>query len=202
VEGIVGLIGFRARFLGEADHAGTTPMGLRRDALCGAATAVLELRDAGLARDDITTNVGIISAEPGSFNVIPGAAEFSIDVRSATEDGYATLEPLVRDTLGRIAAEQNLELELTEAYRLEPLPLDATLIDLLEQAASAEAASSRRMPSGAGHDAMEVGRHVPAGMLFVPSRRGISHSPEEFTEPEQCELGARVLARALESLLA
>ncbi len=202
VTGIVGLIGFRARFVGEANHAGTTPMRLRRDALCGAATAVLALRDAGRARDDITTNVGIISAEPGGFNVVPGAAEFTIDVRSATEDGYATLEPLVRETLDRIAAEQNLELELSEAYRLEPLPLAPELIDVLERAAGAEGATSMRMPSGAGHDAMEVGRHVPAGMLFVPSRKGISHSPEEFTEPDHCELGARVLARALEKLLA
>jgi hydantoinase/carbamoylase family amidase len=202
VTGIVGLIGFRARLVGEANHAGTTPMRLRRDALCGAATAVLALRDAARARDDITTNVGIISAEPGSFNVVPGAAEFTIDVRSATPEGYAALEPLVRETLGRIAAEQDLELELSEAYRLEPLPLAPELIDVLEQAAGAEGATSMRMPSGAGHDAMEVGRHVPAGMLFVPSRKGISHSPEEFTEPEHCELGARVLARALETLLA
>jgi hydantoinase/carbamoylase family amidase len=202
VTGIVGLIGFRVRLTGEANHAGTTPMSLRRDALCGAATAILALRDAGRARDDITTNVGIISAEPGGFNVVPGASEFTIDVRSATEDGYATLEPLVRDTLGRIAEEQGLELEISEAYRLDPLPLAPELVDVLEQAAAAEGATSRRMPSGAGHDAMEVGRHVPAGMLFVPSRKGISHSPEEFTEPEHCELGARVLARALETLLA
>ena len=202
VTGIVGLIGFRVRYTGEANHAGTTPMSLRRDALCGAATAILALRDAGRARDDITTNVGIISAEPGGFNVVPGASEFTIDVRSATEDGYATLEPLVRDTLGRIAEEQGLELEINEAYRLDPLPLAPELVDVLEQAAAAEGATSRRMPSGAGHDAMEVGRHVPAGMLFVPSRQGISHSPEEFTEPEHCELGARVLARALETLLA
>ena len=201
VTGIVGLIGYRARFVGEANHAGTTPMRLRRDALCGAATAVLELRDAALARDDITTNVGIISAEPGGFNVVPGAAEFSIDLRSATPEGYASLEPLVRDTLGRIASEQGLELELREVYRLEPLPLAPELIDALEQAAEDEGATHRRLPSGAGHDAMEVGRHVPSGMLFVPSRKGISHNPDEFTEPEHCELGARVLARTLEGLL-
>jgi hydantoinase/carbamoylase family amidase len=201
VTGIVGLIGFRARFVGEANHAGTTPMRLRRDALCGAAAAILALRDAGLARQDITTNVGIISAEPGGFNVVPGAAEFSIDVRSATQEGYASLEPLVRDTLERIAREQQLTLELSEAYRLEPLPLDPELIDALEQAAAKEGATHRRLPSGAGHDAMEIGRHAPSGMLFVPSRKGISHSPDEFTEPEHCELGARVLARALEDLL-
>ena len=201
VTGIVGLIGYRARFSGEANHAGTTPMGLRRDALCGAATAILALRDAALERDDITTNVGIVSAEPGGSNVVPGAAEFSIDVRSATEEGYASLEPLVRDTLDRIASEQGLELELREVYRLDPLPLAPELVDALERAAADEGATHRRLPSGAGHDAMEVGRHVPSGMLFVPSRKGISHNPDEFTEPEHCELGARVLARTLEGLL-
>ena len=201
VTGIVGLIGYRARFTGEANHAGTTPMGLRRDALCGAATAILALRDAALARDDITTNVGIVSAEPGGFNVVPGAAEFSIDVRSATPEGYASLEPMVRETLGRIAGEQGLELDLREVYRLEPLPLAPEIVNVLEQAAADEGATHRRLPSGAGHDAMEVGRFAPTGMLFVPSRSGISHNPEEFTEPEHCELGARVLARALEALV-
>jgi allantoate deiminase len=201
VTGIVGLIGFRARFTGEANHAGTTPMGLRRDALCGAATAILALRDAALVRDDITTNVGIVSAEPGGFNVVPGAAEFSIDVRSATPEGYASLEPMVRATLGRIAADQGLELDLTEVYRLEPLPLAPEIVDVVERAAVKQGATHRRLPSGAGHDAMEVGRHVPTGMLFVPSLKGISHNPDEFTEPEHCELGARVLASALEELL-
>jgi allantoate deiminase len=201
VTGIVGLIGFRARFTGEANHAGTTPMRLRRDALCGAAAAVLALRDAGRARGDITTNVGIISAEPGGFNVVPGAAEFTIDVRSATGEGYSMLEPMVRDTLARIAADEGLEVEITESYRLEPLPMTPEMVDVLAQAAVAEGASNMRLPSGAGHDAMEVGRHVPVGMLFVPSRKGISHSPDEYTEPEHCELGARVLARALEALV-
>ena len=120
--GVVTAIAGSSRYLvelaGVSSHAGTTPMGLRRDALCGAATAILALRDAGRARDDITTNVGIISAEPGGFNVVPGASEFTIDVRSATEEGYKTLEPLVRDTLGRIAEEQGLELEISEACLL------------------------------------------------------------------------------------
>ena len=202
VTGIAGQIGFRARFTGEANHAGTTPMQLRRDALCGAATAILALRDAALRRDDITTNVGIIEAEPGASNVVPGVAAFSIDVRSATTEGYASLEPLVRDTLERIAAEQGLELELSETFRHEPVSLAPELVGTLERAAETQGATHMRLPSGAGHDAMEIGRHVPSGMLFVPSRNGISHSPDEFTTPEQCELGMRVLAGALEELLA
>ena len=104
VTAITGMLGFRARFLGEANHAGTTPMAYRRDALAGAARAVLALRDEARSRDDMTANVGVISAEPGGFNVVPGAAELTIDVRSATADGFARLEPLVRGTLERIAA--------------------------------------------------------------------------------------------------
>jgi allantoate deiminase len=201
VTGIVGLLGFRARFLGEANHAGTTPMELRRDALAGAARAVLALRDEARAREDMTANVGVIAAEPGGFNVIPGAAEFSIDVRSPTAQGFARAEGFVGEALAVIADEERLGLELSETHRLEPVPLDPALQELLDRAAEAEEARHVRLSSGAGHDAMILGRHVPAGMLFVPSRGGVSHSPAEYTAPEHCELGARVLARALRELV-
>jgi allantoate deiminase len=201
VTGIVGLLGFRARFLGEANHAGTTPMGLRRDALAGAARAVLALRDEARRRDDMTANVGMCTVAPGGFNVIPDVADFSVDVRSPTPEGFAHVDGFVRDTLARIAADESLGLELEETHRLEPVPLAPELQDLLERAAGREGATHMRMASGAGHDAMVLGRHVPAAMLFVPSRGGISHNPDEYTAPEQCELGARVLARALADLL-
>jgi acetylornithine deacetylase/succinyl-diaminopimelate desuccinylase-like protein len=138
---------------------------------------------------------------PGGFNVIPGVAEFSVDVRSPTPEGFARVERFVRDTIQQIAGEERLELELEETHRLEPVPLDATLQDVLQRAADREGASHMRMPSGAGHDAMVLGRHIPTAMLFVPSRGGVSHNPDEYTAPEQCELGARVLARALSDLL-
>jgi allantoate deiminase len=201
VTAITGMLGFRARFLGEANHAGTTPMELRRDALTGAARAVLALRAEARGRDDMTANVGVISAEPGGFNVIPGAAEFTIDVRSSTEDGFARLEPFVREALQRIAAEEELGLEIDETHRKEPVALDARLQDVLEAAAPEEEATTLRMPSGAGHDAMVLAHHVPAAMLFVPSRGGLSHTPDEFSAPEHCELGARVLARAVRQLV-
>jgi hydantoinase/carbamoylase family amidase len=202
VTAITGMAGFHARFLGEANHAGTTPMGLRRDALAGAARAVLALRDEARSRDDMTANVGFITAEPGGFNVVPGAAELTVDVRSPTAEGFAGLEPFVRGTLERIAAEEGLGLELRRTHRKEPVALDAGLQDVLEEAAGEEGASTLRLPSGAGHDAMVLASHqVPAAMLFVPSRGGLSHTPDEFTAPEQCELGARVLAHAVKSLV-
>ena len=201
VTAITGILGFRARFLGEANHAGTTPMEHRRDALAGAARAVLALRAEARARIDMTANVGVISAEPGGFNVVPGTAEFTIDVRSPSPERYAQLEPFVRGTLTAIAADEGLELELAETHRKPPVALDPDLQDALEAAAQEEGATTLRMPSGAGHDAMVLAHHVPAAMLFVPSRGGVSHSPEEFTSPEQCELGARVLARTVRRLV-
>jgi hydantoinase/carbamoylase family amidase len=201
VTGIVGLVSYRARLVGQANHAGTTPMDARRDALAGAARAVLALRDEARARAGMTANVGIIRVEPGGFNVIPGVCEFTIDVRHPTPEGFAAVQRFVRETLERIAAEERLELDLAETHRLEPLAMDEALQATLERAADLEGASHVRMPSGAGHDAMIVGRHAPAAMLFVPSRDGISHSPAEHTDAAHCELGARVLGRALELLV-
>ncbi|HXL43183.1 MAG TPA: Zn-dependent hydrolase [Gaiellaceae bacterium] len=202
VSGIAGLLGFRVRLSGEANHAGTTPMASRRDALAGAARIVLELRDEARSRGDMTANVGILTVAPGGFNVIPGTAEFTIDARAGDADTFARAEKFVRDTLERVAAEERLELEVTKTHRKPPTPLDPGLQDLLGQGAAAEGATARSMPSGAGHDAMVLAKHVPAAMLFVPSRAGISHSPDEYTSPEQCELGARVLARAVRALVA
>lgn len=202
VSGIAGLLGLRVRLNGEANHAGTTPMASRRDALAGAARIVLELRDEARAQADMTANVGILTVAPGGFNVIPGTAEFTIDARAGDADAFVRAEKFVRDMLERVAAEEQLELEVSETHRKPPTPLDPELQELLARAAAAEGAIARSMPSGAGHDAMVLAKHVPAAMLFVPSRAGISHSPDEYTSPEQCELGARVLARAVRALVA
>jgi hydantoinase/carbamoylase family amidase len=201
VTAITGLLGFRVRFLGAANHAGTTPMDTRRDALAGAARVVLALREEAREREGMTANVGKLLVEPGGFNVIPGLAEFTVDVRSPTPEGYERAEAFVRETVKRVAAEEELGVEISTTHRKPPVALDESLQETLVAAAEAEGASYRRMPSGAGHDAMVLAHHVPAAMLFVPSRGGISHSPEEYTPPEQCELGARVLARAVRALV-
>jgi allantoate deiminase len=201
VTAIAGLLGFRVRLTGEANHAGTTPMAARRDALSGAARVVLALRDEARLRGDMTANVGILEVQPGGFNVIPGVAEFTVDVRAGEADAYERVERFARETFERVASEEQLELDVAVTHRKAPVPLDPELQELLETVAAEEGATVRRMPSGAGHDAMILGKHVPAAMLFVPSRAGISHSPDEFTPPEQCELGARVLARAVRRLV-
>ncbi len=197
VTSIVGLVGLHVRLEGQANHAGTTPMTLRRDALAGGARAVLELRELARRTAGVTANVGVISVEPGGKNVVPGACELTVDIRSADPGVYGTLDATARGLLERIAREEALELTVSELYRLEPVPLDTTIIDAFERAAELEGATARRMPSGAGHDAQILAPHVPAGMLFVPSRGGISHNPAEYTTPGQCAIGSRVLARAV-----
>jgi allantoate deiminase len=197
VTSIVGLRGYRVRLRGEPNHAGTTPMRLRRDALAGASRIVLELREAARARGSTTANVGKISIEPGGANVVPGLAEFTVDVRAATPDAIAEWERTVDEVVRRVALEERLDAEVEQTFALEPLELDPALVDTVDRAAVAVGASARRLPSGAGHDAMVVGRHVPAAMIFVPSRRGVSHSPDEFSGPDEVELGMRVLAETL-----
>lgn len=202
VTSIVGLRGYRVRLRGEANHAGTTPMRLRRDALVGAARIVLELRELARSRENVTANVGKVSVHPGGANVVPGLVEFTIDARSVTPDDVAELELRVSEIIDRVAREEGLEAEVASTFSLEPLELDAGLVDTVEQAAAAEGATWRRMPSGAGHDAMVIGRHVPAAMIFVPSRGGISHSPAEHTDAREVELGMRVLAATLKRAVA
>jgi allantoate deiminase len=201
VTSIVGLRGYRVRLAGQANHAGTTPMPLRRDALAGAARIALELREAARSREAVTANVGKLSVAPGGANVVPGLAEFTIDVRATTPAGMTELEELVEETVARVASEEGLEAEVEQTFALDPLELDPALVDAVGRAAEAQGASTMRMPSGAGHDAMVVGRRVPAAMIFVPSRGGISHSPDEYSSPAHVELGVRVLACALRELL-
>jgi hydantoinase/carbamoylase family amidase len=201
VTSIVGLRGYRVRLRGQANHAGTTPMHLRRDAFAGAARIALALRDQARCREGVTANVGRISVEPGGANVVPGVADFTIDVRAATAGGLGELERVVEETVTRVAAEESLEVDLQPTFALEPLELDPVLVDAVERAARAVGATAMRLPSGAGHDAMLVGRHVPAAMIFVPSRGGISHSPEEYSHPGQVQVGMGVLAATLRESL-
>jgi allantoate deiminase len=202
VTSIVGLRGYRVRLRGQANHAGTTPMRLRRDALAGAARIALELRAYACSRENVTANVGKLTVEPGGANVVPGSADFTIDVRAATAEAIAELERQVEETVAAIAAAEQLEAELQQTFALDPVTLDARLVEAVERAAESEGASWRRLPSGAGHDAMLVARRgVPTAMIFVPSREGISHAPEEYTSPAHAELGMRVLAATLRQTL-
>ena len=135
VSSIVGLRAHRGQLRGEANHAGTTPMRLRRDALIGAARA-LTLRNES-RRGHFTANVGKLRIEPGGANIIPGLAEFSVDLRSTSAAGLIELEHLVAKSVATVAEEERLTAQVERTFALDPLELDATLVEVLERAAAA-----------------------------------------------------------------
>jgi allantoate deiminase len=196
---IVGMECGHVRLNGMANHAGGTPMDHRQDAAVGAAHAILAARDLAIERG-VRATTGQLSVRPGAMNVIAGQAEFSIDARhhdSAVLARY--IADLTHEWL-RIGDTQGLDVEYTSGFTLEPVPLDERLQEHLRQTCIALSVESRDMVSGAGHDAMVLAPQIPSAMLFVPSRAGISHSREEFTEPADCAEGARVLAHTLAGL--
>jgi hydantoinase/carbamoylase family amidase len=200
VSDICGLVGLRIRLSGEANHAGTTPMEMRRDALAGAARFIVALRGEMAARETCVGTVGMIEAEPGAFNVVPGAAEISVDIRAIRAEDLDGIERWVEEAVTAIAHEEGLDVAIERIHRLEPTAMAPELVDLLSRSATAEGATHRVMASGAGHDAMIIGRHVPAGMIFVPSAKGLSHNPGEWSDPGDCDLGMKVLRRAVAEL--
>lgn len=200
VTAIDGMLGLRVSFTGRPGHAGTTPMDARRDALVGAARLVGELRRAALDDGGLRITVGHIACEPGAHNVIPGRAVLTVDLRAKHNSAVDRAAALTRALVDEVAAAERLDADVVETFRNRAVRMDAGVTAVLEDAAAWAGARFVRMTSGAGHDAMVIGRHTPAGMLFVPSRDGVSHAPEEFTEARLCELGANVLAQALRRL--
>jgi hydantoinase/carbamoylase family amidase len=200
VESIVGVLGLRVRLEGQTNHAGSTPPDMRRDALVGAARVIQAIRDEAAGRPDLRGTVGCISVEPSGRNVIPGRSDFTVDLRPSVPEAYPGLEDWFRALVDRVAAEEQLTATVETDYAVEPTLMDPEVQAAIAAAAADEGVEPLRMVSGGGHDAMVVARHARAGMLFVPSRDGISHSPAEWTDTEDCELGARVLAGTLRRL--
>ena len=190
VQGIAGIRRYTATFQGVANHAGTTPMADRRDALLMAAPFITAVRDTAVAHGVVGT-VGTLQLRPGAPSVIPGRVDLSVETRGLEErvldEAEAELERRAREAgaeFGRYSAKP-------------PAMSDPRLVAVLTEACDELGLPFRLMSSGAGHDAMCIAHIAPQAMLFVPSRDGISHSPEEYTDPESCVAGARVLLAAL-----
>jgi N-carbamoyl-L-amino-acid hydrolase len=190
VEGIVGIRRFTATFTGRANHAGTTPMADRRDALVMAAPFVLGVRDAAVDAGLVGT-VGALRVRPGAPSVIPGRVELEAEVRGLDEGALDG----VQAWLGELA--ERLGGQLGPVSAKPGVRADPAVVAAIEAACEAHGLAHRPMASGAGHDAMVLGRFVPQAMIFVPSRDGVSHSPDEYTTPEHCVDGGRVLLGAL-----
>jgi N-carbamoyl-L-amino-acid hydrolase len=194
VEGIVAISRFRATIVGAANHAGTTPMGDRQDALVAAAELVLAVRDevTRLPGRQVGT-VGRLDVSPNAANVVPGRVEAAIELRDLSADTLTALADAIRRRAQDIAGRTRTTIAVEPVGGYAGAPAAAPVMAAIERAADALALAHTRLPSGAGHDAQMMARLGPMGMIFVPSTGGVSHSPKELTSWEDCARGADVL---------
>jgi len=194
VQGIVAIDGFEAVVRGFANHAGTTPMNERRDALVAAAQLTLAVREIVTSRRGAQVGtVGRLEVFPNSPNVIPGEVRFSIELRDLSPAKLQDLAAAIEARAAQIARDTNTTIELKASRHNPPASADTRVQDVIARAAAGRGLSTLRMPSGAGHDAQMMARLCPMGMIFVPSVNGISHSPRELTTWDDCTRGAEVL---------
>ena len=187
--------------LGQSNHAGTTPMSLRHDPAYVAAEITVFLRN--LAKDlggDQVCTVGKIDLHPTLTNVVPARATLTLDVRNTDEKILQIAESKIKDFLSQIAVSEGVEIKTRQLARFEPVIFDDSVIDLVESIAKEQNNSVQRMPSGAGHDAQMLARVCPAGMIFVPSVKGISHNAAEFTDEADLNAGANILLHTMLAL--
>jgi hydantoinase/carbamoylase family amidase len=199
VEGISGVFNWAVTFSGEANHAGTTPMDLRRDAFAGladfAAAIPGVLEEVGTAASRLT--VGKVDLFPNFAHTVPGRCEFVIIGRDMEESVMKALAQACRTRLDAAASRHDLEMSLHEASWLAPTPCDPKIMAAFSRQAELLGLDATVLPSGAGHDTQMMAGFTKAGMIFVPSAGGVSHAPEEFTEWPDIEAGSNLLLHTM-----
>lgn len=197
VENITGMVNFDVTIRGEQNHAGATPMYLRKDPMVKTAELILKLTEnvKAISPTGVIT-FGEMELHPGVANVIPGNVHFSIDLRDGNGAALLEEEAMVQRVIGEAEAD-GFGVELKMYNHEEPVPMNRELVDCLEEAVKEAGIPYKRMNSGAGHDSMIVAWEIPTCMIFVPSVHGISHSPKEYTSPEDLSRGCEVLGRLL-----
>jgi hydantoinase/carbamoylase family amidase len=185
---------------GFAGHAGTVPMGSRRDALAAAAEMVLAVERLAAGTPDVVATVGRIKALPGATNVIPGSVEFTLDMRSPSDSVRRRAGKMLLSTLREIAERRGVKVE-AETYQENPaVALDPGVIDAVAETIAACGHEPLRLASGAGHDAMIMQKLCPSGMIFLRCKDGISHNPAEQITVEDADVGVRVLLETVRRL--
>ena len=198
VQGIVSIQRYRAVITGFANHAGTTPMAERQDALIAASQLTVAVREVVTSRPGRQVGtVGHLVVEPNAPNVIPGVVQLTIELRDLSPALLATMAEEIRERASGIARTTRTTIEVTSLGGNPPALANDDVQQAIERAASARGLDAVRMPSGAGHDAQMMAQLGPMGMIFVPSVGGVSHSPRELTTWEDCANGANVLLSAV-----
>jgi beta-ureidopropionase / N-carbamoyl-L-amino-acid hydrolase len=202
VDAIVGIERYDVVVHGQANHAGTTPFNYRHDAGRVAARFIGSLRELVQGVDErMVANVGALQFDPGAPNVVPGAARFVLELRCPEPAALQSARRVVADELERIAREDGCTVDFTQQTSWPAMAMFPGYVAALERVAERSGLPWRRLPSGAGHDAEIVARHVPAAMLFVPSHDGISHSPLEHTDDRLLAQGCQALLDAAVEIL-
>jgi len=199
VEGIAGLFKWNVSLIGNANHAGTTPMNMRQDALQGLAEVASQidrvLEEYGSPRSVAT--IGRVELNPGAANVIPGTVEFSLEVRDVNKETLDMLADAFRRSISAIARRRDLMFEFEVLSEIKPVKCDSNIIQTITDVTKEFEFESMVLPSGAAHDTQIMASITKAGMIFVPSVDGKSHSPAEWTQWEDIERGANVLLNTL-----
>ncbi len=198
VTGIVGLRRWTVTVEGMANHAGTTPMNDRRDALLAAARFIQAVNEVvtGMEGTQVGT-VGMIEVSPGAPNVVPGHVTMSLELRDLEMDKIEHIYSAIESSAQKISLETDTAIKLDEFYLSRGAPTDVRVMQLIEESAAELGLSHHRMPSGAGHDAQSIAPLAPTGMIFIPSIGGVSHSPDEYSRPEDIIAGVNVLLNTL-----
>lgn len=196
VTAIVGIYRYVVTVTGETAHAGTTPMSLRKDALVEAAPMFTLLPEWVQERNqDMVGTIGQVEVEPGATNVVPGECRFVVELRSQIPDDMQA----IRDQLFAYCSERP-QWDVKTIYEKDSVQLSDTMIEIISSAADEGGYRWMRMPSGAGHDAQTLAPYVDTGMIFVPCKNGISHSPLEWVEPQDAASGCQVLLNTIKEL--
>ena len=198
VEGVQGISWTEFTITGQSAHAGTTPMRLRHDPLYAAARVAAFVRDLAteFGGDQVAT-VGRMDIHPNLVNVVPSTVTLTVDLRNTSEDDLRRAEHRLADFVEGVADDEGVDIERRSLARFEPVTFDTDMITLVDQTATGLGYSTRRMSSGAGHDAQMLARVCPTSMIFTPSVGGLSHNIAEFTEPDDIVAGANVLLHVI-----
>lgn len=198
VQGIVGMQRYQIQIAGRPNHAGTTPMGQRQDALVAAAQVVLAVNRLGTRPPgQQVATVGALQVWPNAANIVPGQVQCSLDVRDLNQDVIDDLVSDLKEELVLIARDTDTTIEIVPQLNVAPSPAADHIQAIIAEVSDRFGLSHMPLPSRAGHDALEMGRFTDMGMIFVPSEGGFSHSEMEYTTPEECVNGANVLLETL-----
>ncbi|MCT1901626.1 Zn-dependent hydrolase [Oceanobacillus sojae] len=199
VTGIAGATRFQLNIEGEASHSGTTPMGYRKDAFLGAAEIALAIEKAAKAEKSVGTvaTVGVCDVEPGAMNVIPGRVKMQVDIRGISEASKKMVIQKLFQSIKDTEEKRGLIIHHTRTNDQAPVVLSEEVIQELSKTCDENEYAYQLMPSGAGHDAMNMTNLCPVGLIFIPSEKGLSHNPKEYSSIEQIAPGATILKQEI-----